>query len=142
MATAETADGAWTFKRVGFFAPRVTIRRANEAGDLAVYQPNFWSDGALTFNDGTTLRWRATNFWRSSWALIDATDTPILTVRPGVKDQKFSDVLKVQATLEVPVPDRTGSRMSMLACFAMYLVLLAYQDSAAVAGTVAVISAT
>ena len=45
LATAETADGCWTFKRVGFWHPRVTIRECGAEADLAVFRNNTWSDG-------------------------------------------------------------------------------------------------
>jgi hypothetical protein len=36
LATAESADGCWTFKRAGFFQTRVTIRVCGEEADIAV----------------------------------------------------------------------------------------------------------
>ena len=43
LATASLAGGEWTFKRTGYFRPRVTVRRQGQEADLAVYQPG---DGA------------------------------------------------------------------------------------------------
>ena len=39
LAEASMAAGDWTFKRVGFFRPHVTVRRRGQETDLAVYQP-------------------------------------------------------------------------------------------------------
>ncbi len=74
LATAETADGTWTFKRVGFLNPRVTIRAAGSPDNLAVYQPKFWGDGTVTFADGAAFRWQPTNFWATEWAFTGASD--------------------------------------------------------------------
>ncbi len=61
-ATAQTADASWTFKRVGFLNPRVTVREAGAELDVAIYQPKFWGDGWLAFPDGRVFHWKSTNF--------------------------------------------------------------------------------
>jgi hypothetical protein len=38
LATAESGDGCWTFKRVGFWRTRVTIRACDGETDLAVFR--------------------------------------------------------------------------------------------------------
>ena len=45
FATGESGDGCWTFKRVGFFQTRATIRVCGEADDLAIFRNNTWSGG-------------------------------------------------------------------------------------------------
>ena len=40
MAAAESAEGNWTFKRVGFWQNRATIRVADAGDDLAVFTNN------------------------------------------------------------------------------------------------------
>ena len=61
LATGKTAEGSWTFKRVGFLNPRITVRAVGSEEDLAVYQPKFWGDGALSFKDGPVFAWRPSN---------------------------------------------------------------------------------
>lgn len=39
LAGASLATGDWTFKRVGYFRPRVTVRRRGQETDLAFYEP-------------------------------------------------------------------------------------------------------
>ena len=52
FATADSADGCWTFKRVGFFQTRVTIRQCGEETDSATFKNNTWSGaGTLEFSE-------------------------------------------------------------------------------------------
>ncbi len=137
LATAEMAAGAWTFKRVGFLNPRVTVREAGSDHDLAVYQPRFWGDGQLALADGATFHWRSINFWSTQWAFTDVAGQPLVTFRSGVPDQKLKDIFRTQATVEI-APAATGdARLPLLVAFGWYLILLQHQDTAATAGTVA-----
>ena len=52
LATAETAEGRWTFKRVGFWRPKVTVRAAGSDADLAVFEPRWTGSGTLTLASG------------------------------------------------------------------------------------------
>jgi hypothetical protein len=53
LATAKSSAGAWTFKRVGFFKPRVTVRIQGEENNLVVYYPErAGAEGVLEFSDG------------------------------------------------------------------------------------------
>ena len=45
FATAASADGSWTFKRVGFWQTKVTVRANGAETDLAVFKNNTWSGG-------------------------------------------------------------------------------------------------
>jgi hypothetical protein len=45
LASAESGDGSWTFKRVGFWRSHVTVRESGSETDLAVFRNNTWSAG-------------------------------------------------------------------------------------------------
>jgi hypothetical protein len=71
FATGESADGAWTFKRVGFFQTRVSIRESGSETELASFKDKTWtSGGTLTLADGRVF-YATTNFWNSKVALQD-----------------------------------------------------------------------
>lgn len=56
LAVAASSDGIWTFKRVGFFNPRVTVRRQGEEQDLAVYRPRWTGNqGTIRLADGLSI---------------------------------------------------------------------------------------
>jgi hypothetical protein len=139
LATAETADGTWTFKRVGFLNPRVTVRVAGSSDNLAVYQPKFWGDGTLTFADGMAFRWQPTNFWATEWAFSGAGDTPLVRFKSGAEKQRLSDIFKTQAVVELEPDESIRPLVPLLVTLGMYLIILHQQDAAgAVAATAAV----
>jgi len=75
LAEGTCDDGTWTFKRVGFFQPRVTVRAGGATADLAVFEPNTWTGGgSLRLADGRCMQ-VTTNFWQSriEFALEDDT---------------------------------------------------------------------
>ena len=60
LATATSADGAWTFQRTGFWRPEIMVRVSGSDADIAVFRYNTWENGGwLEFRDGR--RFRATN---------------------------------------------------------------------------------
>src|SRR6185436_3064756 len=66
FATGESADGCWTFKRVGFFQTRITIRECGEETDIATFTNSTWSGGGtLEFTGGTKIL-ATTSFWRTT----------------------------------------------------------------------------
>jgi len=139
LATAETADGTWTFKRVGFLNPRVTVRAAGSPDNLAVYQPKFWGDGTLTFADGATFRWQPTNFWATEWAFTGTGDTPLVRFKSGAEKSKLSDILKTQALMELEPDESIRPYVPLLVALGMYLIILHQQDAAGVVAATAAV---
>jgi hypothetical protein len=127
LAVAESAHGCWTYKRVGFFNTRITIRKEGVDTDLAVYKPNLWGYGILKFNDGSSYAWRATNIWRTAWVLTGAGDRPIIQFRAGVEGQKLGDTFKTQATVAIDPSAPDDKRLPILLSFGMYM-LKAHED--------------
>jgi hypothetical protein len=142
LATAESADGSWTFKRVGFLNPRVTVREVGVDTNLAVYQPRFWGDGSLEFRDGRVYRWRATNFWGTQWGFADSDENQLFALKPGVDKPKLSDLLKTQALVEIEPQGHTLPELPLLVLLGWYLMILHHDDTAAIAATTTVTAAT
>lgn len=135
MATAETATGSWTFKRVGFLNPRVTVRQAGTEIDLAVYHPRFWGGGALAFADGRSYAWSSTGFWGTRWEFREAAGGPALVFERGVREERFSDLLRTQFTVTMASTPVAPEILSILVTVGMYLLVLHQRDSAAVVAT-------
>jgi hypothetical protein len=138
LAVAETSSGTWTYKRVGFLNPRITVRTPGDDHDLAIYHAKFWGGGALVFADGTSLLWQSTNFWATTWAFTSGGSEPVVGFRPGVEDEKLRDLFKTQATIEIPSASLRHERMPLLVTLGMYLLILHRQDGAAAATIAAV----
>jgi hypothetical protein len=63
FATAESADGTWTFQGGDFRQPTVHIRTAGTDMDLAVFQNNMWRGGGiLDLLDGRKYAAHATGY--------------------------------------------------------------------------------
>ena len=56
LALGECALGCWTFKRMGFFHPYVTVRPAGAPGDLATLRTERRAT-RLEFADGRSFPW-------------------------------------------------------------------------------------
>jgi len=68
LAVGECAGNQWTFKRTGFFAPKITVRAAGSDTDLAVFTANMMGGGgSLVFGGGRRFHLRQANFWATQW---------------------------------------------------------------------------
>jgi hypothetical protein len=133
LATAESGEGRWSFKRVGFLNPRLTIRVNDQEPDLAIYQPKFWGDGVLTFTNGESFAWKPVNFWSTEWAFINSAGQRVLHFMPGIEDQKLTDLFKTQVTVELEALTPGRELLPILLPLGMYLIILHNDDTAAAA---------
>ena len=66
FATAESADGCWTFKRIGFWKTKATIRACGSETEIAFFKNNTWSGGGtLELSDGRKFQ-ATTNLWQDN----------------------------------------------------------------------------
>ena len=142
LAVAETAEGSWTFKRVGFLNPRISVRQVGGLDDLALYRPRFWGGGDLAFTGGPVVSWRSTDFWTTEWAFFDPVDQALLAFRPGREKERLADIFKSQATVEVSPVGAGSPHLSILASLGMYLLVLHQDDTAAVISATGATAAT
>ena len=77
LATGEAADQSWTFKREGFWHPRITVRVSGSDVNIALFSPG-WAGGGTLDLDGRQMRFVAANFWHSQWDWIDAQGQPVV----------------------------------------------------------------
>jgi hypothetical protein len=122
LARGEAADGTWTFKRVGFFRPYVTIREADSDTDLAALRKGTRRESVLEFVDGRRFVWRPTRVRRRQIAFVSASDETLLTMLPRTK------LTKRLAEVEIP-PGMQGLReLSLLALVGWYRMVLEFED--------------
>jgi hypothetical protein len=135
LATARTADGTWTFKRVGFLNPHITVRCAGDDQDLAVYEPRLLGGGILSFPQGLKMKWKPTSFWGNSWSFVLSDENILVGFKSGLEHNKLADIFKTQATVDInPIP-YVKKYLTMLAAFGMYLILMEHEESASDAVT-------
>jgi hypothetical protein len=124
LATTETADGCWTFKRVGFWQTRLTVRSCGEEQDLAVFKNNTWSGGGtLEFPDGRVFR-ATTNFWQTRLEFHNAAEEILVAFHSG-------GFFHLSADVEVTTVGATLPELPLLLSLGLYLIIMMQQDSAA-----------
>lgn len=134
LAIAVTAQHTWSFKRVGFFNPRVTVRRPNEELDLALYQPSWTgTEGTLTISSGQSFQWRATNFWATKFTFRDSSGKSLLWFKEGAEEHHISDLFKTQAIVEIEPHTWQAGELDLLVTLGWYLLILYHEDAGAVA---------
>jgi hypothetical protein len=137
LATAVSAEGGWTFKRVGFLNPRVTVREVGGEENVAIYYPKFWGDGVLECPGGRVYQWRSTNFWRNHWCFADADGNVLLCFKPGRGKSRWSDLFKTQAIVDVEPQGQAVAELPLLVLLGWYLMILHQDDAAAGAAAAA-----
>ena len=138
LAEASLGAGEWTFKRVGFFRPRVSVRRRGQESDLAVYQPKGWgAEGELQFAGGSSYGWKPSSFWATQFSFVDGTAKALVTFKPGAEESKWSNLFKFQALVEID-PSASGlEELPLLVALGWYLMILNHEDAASAGAVVA-----
>jgi hypothetical protein len=125
FATAESGDGCWTFKRVGFLHTRVTIRACDSENELAVFRNNTWSGGGtLELPDGRRLQ-ADTNFWMTKYGFATEMGEPL------VRFTKIGGLLSWSSNVEVLPTGAALSDAPWLPMLGWYLAIQMRKDSAA-----------
>ena len=126
FATAESADGCWTFKRVGFLKTRVTIRACGAEEELALFRNSTWrGGGTLELPAGRTYRANV-NLWASRYEFRTEERTPLLTFRTG-------GIIHASATVQVHDAARSLAELPWLVMLGWYLCVMLRRDSVAAA---------
>lgn len=132
LAIATTAEESWSFKRVGFFNPRVTVRRKDEEIDLGIYRPRWTgSEGTLELG-GRSFVWKSVNFWATQFVFTDSQAGELMRFRQGNAESKLTDIFKEQARVEIASHAWEMSELPILISLGWYLIILHQDDSAAV----------
>lgn len=121
LATARSADGAWTFKRVGFWRAMATVRAEGATVDLAAFEHSTWeSGGTLRLADGRSIL-VTTNLWQSKIEFRAPDDQVLLCYRT-------EGFLRQEAALDVLPSLGHWPEAPWLLLFGWYLVVMMYQD--------------
>jgi len=124
LATAESDDGCWTFKRTGFWQNRASIRACGSDTDLATFQNNTWDGGgSLAFSNGRQIK-ATTNFWMTNFEFRTVTDEPLVTF-------DYGGVFHRSAEVRVSPLARDAPESSLLVLFGWYLVIMLDSDHGA-----------
>lgn len=127
FAMATCAEGSWTFKRVGFWQTRVTIRASETERDLAVFKNNTWSGGGtLELPDGRKYP-ADTNFWATEYEFRTESGVPLISYR------KIGGMLHMSSLTEIHPLAKDLPEMPWMVLLGWYLTVMMHMDSAAAA---------
>jgi hypothetical protein len=130
LAEVETLDGKWSFKRIGVFHTKITIREFGKDNDIALFKPNLMaSSGSLEFSNGNSFIWEAANFWATRFELKDTEGNLLVAFRAGVDDPKLKDWFKTQARVEITEQAKNFSELSLIVLLGWYLIIILHMDS-------------
>lgn len=148
LATARTAEGAWTFKRSGFWQQRVTARPLDSEREVATFKPEWTGNGTLTLEGGRVYRWVSTGFWRqrSTWQGAHEAEIVGFSDASGFKTEGKVELSVVAAALPetaqlddlysplapeaLAPPSAPLAELPLLVTLGWYLIVLAAQDAA------------
>jgi hypothetical protein len=137
LALGESAEGRWTFKRMGFFHPFVTVRAQGAPGDLAVMRS---TRGAtlLQFADGRSFAWGRLRPRGRETGFFDAPGRPVVVFGPP----RSGGGLRGSMTVDTPgTPAGTVALLTLLGWYRLVLERMD-EDAALIAATCASLSAT
>lgn len=128
QAAAESADGFWTFERVGFWRNKVRVRARGSKADDAVFKTSRWGDGSgmLQLPDGRKVS-ATTNFWRTEYQFSNEAGEPLLRLSGG-------GVLRQNANVEVHARAARMPELPWLVMLGLFLMVIARADASSAAG--------
>ncbi len=127
FATAASADGTWTFKRVGFWQTRVTVRAAGAEADQAVFKNNTWNGGGTLELPGGRKYPANSNFWATRYEFRRETGEPLISYT------NIRGVMRISSQVEIHGPAQEIAEMPWLVSLGWYLMVMLYMDSAGAA---------
>lgn len=149
LAAAEAAEGAWTFKRAGFWQTRITVRPRDGEREIAAFRPEWTGNGVLTLEGGRIYRWAGANFWRTHHAWQAPGDVQVVRFEnTAALKNEGRVILSAEAAalpetagvdeLYRPVPPEALAppsvalpELPLLVTLGWYLTVLEYRDAAA-----------
>lgn len=102
LATAESADGRWTFERVGFWQNKTVVRSIGSKTNLGLFKENRWVDGGVLELPGGRRYTATTNSLGTNYEIRDEAGVPLMRlcrsgiVRPSVRVSIHSEAAKLQ----------------------------------------------
>ncbi len=137
LAWSKDAIQEWSFKRVGFLTPHITVRMPESDSDFALFDPKVCGGGILHTPDGHPYRWEPLNNWHTKWRFTDKKGAHILSFEQDAEEVKLSELFTIQAAVTVETSRITNLEFSMLVNLGFYLVVLNSMDSSAAAAAAA-----
>ena len=116
-AVVEAGDSCWTFRRVGFWHPRVTVRVVGSETDLATFTARGMGRGMLDPSPTRRFQRVATIFSPTNpiqWTWQQTDGTPLVLIRPY-------GLMKIRGKVEITPAAATLPELDLLVTLGWYL---------------------
>jgi hypothetical protein len=116
-AVVEAGDSHWTFRRVGFWHPRVTVRGVGSETDLATFHARGMGRGMLDLSPTRRFQRVATIFSPTSpiqWTWQQTDGTPLVLIRPY-------GLMKIRGKVEITPAAAALPELDLLVTLGWYL---------------------
>ncbi|MDA4134876.1 MAG: hypothetical protein OK441_04855 [Thaumarchaeota archaeon] len=123
LATGESTEGRWTFKRVGLLTPKIVVRASGSQTNSATLTTAWRGGGVIDLPTGESFRLGPKGFWRSEWVLTGSDQRPLMTMKPSFAWGKAG------ASVEVEPAALSVHEFSLLVVLSWYSVLLVSYDN-------------
>ncbi|HEU4328791.1 MAG TPA: hypothetical protein VFS21_36975 [Roseiflexaceae bacterium] len=121
LATAESADGCWTLKRMGFWQARVTVRACGSEDNIGVFTNDTWSaGGTLELGAGRSFLF-STNFWQTRMAVTDPSGAELVVFNT-------EGLAHFGSKIEVTPQGAACPELPLLILVGWYLIAMMYLD--------------
>ncbi len=130
LAKGMTAHGEWTFKREGFLHPRITVRKTGTDGNCGALTLSANGNGKLSLTLGEEFSFVTGGWLQSHWSF----NRGMVEVVRFSRDGSSADVEVVNPTVSVET-------LSVLVLLGWYAPLLAADEAAVMAATMAACTA-
>jgi hypothetical protein len=136
LAHAETASAKWSLKRVGFLHPRVTVRNAEGAGDVARLDIH-WRRTSLQLAGGRSYTFERAGLSVPAWQFTSSSGEKLVHVEPVREGRHLEGGTVSVAPGGVGLPE-----LPILLVTGWYYIVQEWFEDEAVAATEAVLDAT
>jgi hypothetical protein len=116
LTTAGSATEAWTFKWVGFWKRRLSLRESTAKEDLGAFRSNLRGEGWVELIKGSRFHWKPTNFWRTQWGFSNVREELLFVLK-----SKPSYPLQIQSIVEVGAQWHDLDELPLLLMLGWYL---------------------
>jgi len=124
LATADSGDGSWTFKRSGFMSTEVTARVTGSDATAASLRPGWLGNGTLVAG-GQLFDWGNLGFWQASWGFSRPGGDVLVRFRPKFTLVRRATEVVIEASAWA-IPE-----LSLLVTLGWYMMVSMADDSAA-----------
>jgi hypothetical protein len=124
LATAESADGCWTFRRPGFWQITTTILECGTEREAGIYRRNAWKGGGVLDLPYGRSYAMTTNFWQTHCDFRNELDQSFI-------HYKISGFFRLSTVIQIDTNAANIRELPWIVLLGGYTIVMMRRDSAA-----------